>query len=66
VSDVASAGDAHLLLRVWVERHDDALRGRLVTPSLPGPTTARGIDGLCDLVRQGLEQLQDQMGGGAR
>jgi hypothetical protein len=61
VSDSESAGDAQLLLRVWIERHDALLRGRLVTPTLPDRSTARGIDDLCELVRRGLQRLQDEL-----
>ncbi|HEY3141557.1 MAG TPA: hypothetical protein VGJ86_10535 [Acidimicrobiales bacterium] len=54
-------GDAQVLLRVWVEQHDSSLRGRLVLPPVDGPSTARGVDDLCALVRQALEQLQHDL-----
>jgi hypothetical protein len=54
-------GDAQVLLRVWVEQHDATLRGRLVVPPLDEQTTARGIEGLCGLVRRALEQLEHDL-----
>lgn len=53
--------DAQVLLRVWVEEHDPELRGRLVLPSVTGPTTASGVDALCNLVVRALQQLQSDL-----
>lgn len=53
-----NTADAACVVRLWVERGDPVLRGRVESTPYGSPATARGVDELASMLRGRLQLIE--------